>query len=314
VKKLLLILALFSVFLTPFLGAERITFQEVFTPGSSSHRIFWSLRLPRSLLTFASGGVLASLGAVYQILFHNPLAEPFVLGVSSAATLGIVIAEVLAIYGIAGQLIGFAGAMLLTALLVGLCLSRWGRSMDRIILFGMGLNFVLSSLLFLVLSYSNQQVGGGSMRWLFGQIPWLESKEALTLFGLSLAFLAWLFAEGKKLDAMSLGDGVAVTLGVSPRATRTRILLLTSALLAVLVGYTGSIGFVGLVVPHLVKMVFQPSTTRKLVVYSFALGAFFLLWSDVLSRVLYPPLEFPIGILTTLIGGPLFLFLLWRRA
>ena len=166
-KNVLLLVGLLSLFVTPFFGAESISPREIFTPGSTTYRIFWNLRVPRALLSFCSGGVLASLGAVYQILFHNPLAEPYVLGVSSAATLGIDVAEVLSIYGIAGQLVGFAGAMALTALLVLLCLSRWGRSMERIILFGMGLNFVLSSLLFLVLSYSNQQVGGGSMRWLF---------------------------------------------------------------------------------------------------------------------------------------------------
>jgi len=313
VKYVLLFLGTLSLFLTPFLGAESISPREIFLSDTTTYRIFWGLRVPRALLAFCSGGMLASLGAVYQILFHNPLAEPYVLGVSSAATLGIVVAEVLAIYGIAGQLLGFAGAMALTALLVLLCLSRWGRSMDRIILFGMGLNFILSSLLFLLLSYSNQQVGGGSMRWLFGQIPWLGGNEATTLLGLTLSFLVWLWSEGRRLDAMSLGDGVAVTLGVSARSTRIRILFLTSALLAILVGYTGSIGFVGLVVPHLVKMVFQPSSTRSLILYSFGIGAFFLLWSDVLARVIYPPLEFPIGILTTLIGGPLFLYLLWRK-
>ncbi len=310
----LLLLAVLSLLATPFLGAESVSPSEILRPETTAYRIFWFLRLPRALVSLSAGGVLAALGAVYQILFHNPLAEPYVLGVSSAATLGIALAEVIAIYGIAGQLIGFGSAMVLTALLVALCLSRWGRSMDRIILFGMGLNFVLSSILFLVLSFANQTVGGGSMRWLFGQIPWVTQSESLMLAGLSLAFLAWLWAEGRKLDALSLGDGVAATLGVSPRKARTRVLFLTSALLAILVGYTGSIGFVGLVIPHLVKLLFHPGTTRKLVLYSFGFGAVFLLWSDVLARVIYPPLEFPIGILTTLIGGPLFLFLLWRRS
>lgn len=177
----------------------------------------------------------------------------------------------------------------------------------------MGLNFVLSSVLFLILSFYNQHVGGGSLRWLFGNIPWISRGEVAWVYGLSSPLLGILYILGRPLDAISLGDGVARTLGFSPNKQRTWILILTSLLLSALVTYTGAIGFVGLVAPHVVQLLFRPSTSRTLFAFSFLLGAAFLALSDSLSRVLLPPFELPIGIVTTLIGGPAFLVLLWRR-
>ena len=118
---------------------------------------------------------------------------------------------------------------------------------------------------------------------------------------------------GRSLDALALGDGVARTLGYSPPKTRNGILGISSVLIALVVSFTGAIGFVGLIVPHAVRLVFRPATTRMLFVISFVVGAGFLVLSDVLARSLVPPLEFPIGIITTLVGGPIFLYLLWRR-
>lgn len=312
----LLVLYTGCVLISPFLGGESLTFANLGLATSPDHRIFFDLRIPRCLLTLVAGGSLAMLGATYQILFQNPLAEPYILGVSSAATLGVAIAEMsfgIAAYSLPSMGAGFVTAMGLTALLIALCLSHWGRAMDRIILFGMGMNFLLSSGLFLLLSYFHQQMGGGSLRWLFGQIPWVSPNEALLFAGVSLPFLVGLWVFGRHLDALSMGDQVARTLGFSPIKTRTSLLLVTSAFLAILVAFTGSIGFVGLVVPHAVKLAFRPPTSRWLFTLCFLVGSLFLLASDILSRVMMPPLEFPIGIVTTILGGPAFLWLLWRR-
>jgi iron complex transport system permease protein len=284
--------------------------------GSATHRIFFELRVPRAVFVFFAGALLASVGAVYQILFHNSLAEPYVLGISSAATLGIAAAETL--LGIAAQsplsqAIGITFAIVVTGLLLALTFSQRGAQTDRIALFGLGINFVLSSLLFLLLSYQAQTVGGGSLRWLFGQVPWLGGAQAIRFAVGSSVGLALLVAGGRALDALSFGDGVARSLGFHATRMRFYFLIVTSLLVAWLVSFTGSIGFVGLVVPHAVRLVFHPSTTRRLLAWAIPLGGSFLLISDGLSRALLPPMEFPVGIVTTLLGGPLFLVLLWKK-
>jgi iron complex transport system permease protein len=301
--------------LLPFFGAERLHFSEIIQSGSIAQRIFFQLRLPRLVLTLMAGGTLAILGGTYQILFHNPLAEPYILGVSSAVTLGAAGAEILfgmPAYSYVGTGLGAVAALAVTGLMIWLFTQRSGEALDRIVLFGMGINFVLSSLLFLLPSYTNRHLGGGSMRWLFGQIPWMGSAEAFWFAAACLPFGISVLAYARHLDALSLGDSVARTLGYSPERTRVLLLLITSAYLSLIVSVTGAIGFVGLVVPHAARLLFRPGSTRRLLAVAFLLGALFLGIADVLSRTLLPPFEFPIGILTTLFGGPLFLWLLWR--
>jgi iron complex transport system permease protein len=304
-----MITSVILLMLAPLVGAERLSFSN-----QIDHRIFFELRVPRVLFLCFAGGALAILGGTYQILFHNPLAEPYLLGVSSAVTLGIVVSEVvlkLHPYSLPWIASGIVAALAATALLVAIYLSN--SSSDRIVLFGMGLTFVLSSSVFLLLSYSYQQMGGGSMRWIFGQVPWLSTRELCWFVLLSLPLLAGEFTLCRSLDALSLGDGISHTLGFSPKRARVYLLCLTSIHVALIVTFSGSIGFVGLVVPHAVRLIFHPPTTRLLSFLSFALGAVFLTFSDIASRMILPPFEFPIGIITTLIGGPLFLFLLWKN-
>ena len=285
-------------------------------PESATHRILFQLRLPRVIFVFAAGSALAVVGATYQILFHNVLAEPYLLGISSASVLGMAVAE--SFLGITAatvpsQAIGLGCAAVVTGLLVWMAKSDGGMETQRIALFGVGVNFFLSSLLFLLLSFQSQTVGGGTLRWLFGQIPWLSNAQALQFTAVTLAVLALLFYRARALDALGFGDGVARTLGFSPERNRIFFLVLTSALVAWLVSFTGSIGFVGLVVPHLVRLLFTPGSARGLLGRSALLGGAFLCFADAAARGLLPPMEFPVGIMTTLLGGPIFLALLWKR-
>lgn len=286
------------------------------SPDSPAHRILWELRLPRTFFVFFAGASLAAVGAVYQILFYNALAEPYLLGISSAATLGMASAEVF--FGIAAtsvfsQSIGLFCASWMTAALLGISLSHRGSQTERIALFGVGANFVLSSILFLVLSYHSQQVGGGALRWLFGQIPWLGGADVLRFSVVAASLLACLVCFSRSLDAIAFGDGVAHSLGFSPYRIRFLFLAITSVLVAWLASFTGSIGFIGLVVPHFIRLVFRPSQNRALLLLCIPVGGSFLMLSDSISRSLLPPIEFPVGVVTTLLGGPLFLFLLWKK-
>lgn len=293
-----------------------LDWESLSTASSPSHRIFFELRAPRVVFVFFAGAILAAVGGVYQILFHNPLAEPYVLGICSAATLGLAVGESVfgfAALSLASQAMGILCAALASALLLALCLSRQGMDTERIALFGLGLNFVLSSILFLLLSYQAQTVGGGSLRWLFGQVPWLSTAASLQFAVGAVLGLGVLVVFGRVLDAMAFGDAVAGTLGIRAQQARFVLLGLTSLLVAWLVSFTGTIGFVGLVVPHLARLLFRPGTTRALLLLAMPLGGAFLLIADGISRSLLPPMEFPVGIVTTLLGGPLFLVLLWKR-
>lgn len=315
-KYAFILLPILLVFLGQLLGSVTLPLSRLLDPHSPASRIFFELRLPRTILALVAGGSLAMLGGTYQVLFRNPLAEPYILGVASAATLGAAIGETflhISAYSLQGVMIAFLSAMVVSLLLVSLCFSKAGQEMERIVLFGMGINFVLSSCLFLFLSYYHQQMGGGSLRWLFGQIPWISWRELGLYLLLSMSLTLSIFILARHLDALALGDGVARTLGFSPARERSLLVILTSAVLSVTVSLTGAIGFVGLVVPHAVRFMFRPSTSRSLLGGCLLLGSAFLVLSDIVSRILLPPLEFPIGVITTLLGGPLFLVLLWRR-
>ena len=317
-KRIFLFLAISAgvLLLAPFFGAERLVAEDFWDPLSPTHRIFFGLRLSRLAVTLFVGGALAILGTSYQVLFQNSLAEPYLLGVSSAVMLGIVVGETLFHFppGLtASHLCGWAGALGVTGLLVLSYLFRRGPNFERLILFGLGLNFLLSSLLFLLLSYHYQQMGGGTFRFLFGQIPWADGRDLAWLFGCGLPLILVIFLMGRHLDALSLGDSVARTLGFSPLSSRITLIVITSTLVALITSVTGAIGFVGLVIPHAVRLSCAPSTNRTTLALSFVAGAAFLTFSDVLSRTLLPPFEFPIGIVTTLVGGPIFLGLLWKR-
>lgn len=306
--------SLLGLLVLPFFGAETLLTADLFQPESASYRILWELRLPRILFACGIGAALGTLGGTYQSLFRNPLADPYVLGVSSAVILGMAVGESwLGLHGMRAIPVGIAAALATTAFLALAASRRFGQSTERILLFGMGINFVLSSALFLLLSYRSQQLGGGSLRWLFGQMPWPSIGEAVAVAALSVFTVASLWLAGRHLDAMSLGDGVAASLGVSPARFRLGTLIGTSLVLSGLVALTGAVGFVGLVVPHAARMLFGGGGLRKILLDSALLGALFLATADVASRAAAPPFEFPIGVVTTVLGGPLFLYLLWRN-
>lgn len=310
-----LLLTLF-VLMAPFLGSVNISLGNLLDFDSVDFRIFSTLRLPRVLLCFAAGASLALLGVIYQMLFHNNLAEPYVLGVSTASTLGIFLFEsgVMRLEGLSKYqpLAGIVTAVLYVILLMRLS-KKVLRSPERVILFGMGANFFLSSVLFLLVSYFQLSVGSNSLRWLFGQVPWLDLSTALFILILSVVVMAYLIHQHRKVDILSLGDGVAKSMGVDPQGTRQNLLFVSSVLLGIIASSIGTVGFVGLVAPHAVRLWLKPTQTKYLFIHTLFLGGAFLVFSDAISRSILPPLEFPVGVITTFLGGPVFLYLLWKR-
>lgn len=273
--------------------------------------IVWELRMPRVLTAAAVGAGLALCGGIMQAVLRNPLADPYLLGLSSGASLGAVTVIVLGA-ALALPVAAFVGAtiaLIATLLLAGTA----GRiTASRTILAGIAVSAVLGALTSLVIFWS---ATGDSYReilgWLLGSLAGVTWPTAsIALVAITVAGLPLLAGAGA-LDAFAFGDRTAASLGVSVARTRWALLGGTALLTGCLVAVSGSIGFVGLVVPHAVRLVVG-TRHRMLLPLSALGGAIFLVWADTLARTLFDPKELPVGVVTALIGAPLFGALLLR--
>lgn len=273
--------------------------------------IVWELRMPRVLTAAAVGAGLALCGGIMQAVLRNPLADPYLLGLSSGASLGAVTVIVLGV-AIALPLAAFAGALvaLVATLLLAGAVGRITAS--RTILAGIAVSAVLGALTSLVIFWS---ATGDSYReilsWLLGSLAGVTWPTAsIALIAIVIVGVPLLLSGGV-LDAFAFGDRAAASLGVSVARTRWVLLSGTALLTGCLVAVSGSIGFVGLVVPHAVRLIVG-ARHRMLLPLSALTGAIFLIWADTLARTLFDPKELPVGVVTALIGAPLFAVLLLR--
>jgi iron complex transport system permease protein len=271
------------------------------------------LRLPRAALAFAIGAALSVAGALLQAFFKNPLCEPYTLGVSSGATLGAVIGSSA---GWAVSFAGFspaalAGALLFSGLL--LALARSGRiTQATLLLSGVMLGFLGSSLVAVWMALADPAGVQSAIGWLLGDLSRAEASNAFpAAIGVAVA-TALIAIDHRGYDALLLGESEAAAVGVDVRALRTRAILWSSLLVSFAVSVSGMIGFVGLVVPQLVRRTGSSLHARVIPVSAIAGGALLVL-SDLLARVLIAPYELPVGVVTSLVGAPLFVWLLFRR-
>ena len=293
----------------------RLPIPPQWAPGTAVHDVVWLIRLPRLVLAAAVGGGLSLCGAVMQAVVKNPLADPYVLGASSGASLGAALAILLGIgSGLGGSFVGlmaFLGA--LVASLLVLILSGGRGDSLRLILSGAALSAVCSAASnFLIYLSDADHAAAQVLRWTMG------SLGAATWPGNGAMALAWALAalffwsQSRSLNLMLLGDESALTLGVELGRLRLVYLLITALVVGLAVYQAGVIGFVGLVVPHVLRLIFG-SDHRRLIPLSALGGGIFLLWADVLCRSVLPGREIPVGILTALVGAPVFLYLMARK-
>lgn len=280
--------------------------------------IFWRERFPKTMLAMIAGGALALAGLTLQVLFRNPLASPYTLGIASGAAFGACFWLQFAPAGI-GLLLGFspvvwasfAGAALATGIVFALFRFR-GLSTDQMLLAGIAVSFFFSSLI-LALQYATDPGRSFRMlRWTMGRIDPLSADRLLALGLLVLAAAGTLFFFARELDILLTGRDRAMTLGVNVDRFRLALFFLSSILVGAVVSVCGPIGFVGLMVPHLCRMLVG-SEHRRLVPATALLGAIFLALCFTLSRSLLDGDILPVGILTSLLGGPFFLWLLLRQ-
>lgn len=273
--------------------------------------IIWDLRLPRVLTAAAVGAGLALCGAVMQALTRNPLADPYLLGLSSGASLGAVtfLLAGAALLMPLGAFLGAGAAMALTLLVTHLL---GGATPTRAILAGICISAIAAAATSFLIFWS---ATGDSYReilsWLMGSLSGVIWSEALlVLAALALAGLPILLS-GRSLDAFAFGDTTAATLGVEVDRLRWLLLGGTALLTGILVSVGGAIGFVGLIVPHVVRLM-TGSRHRILLPVAMLLGASFMIWTDTAARSLFAPRELPVGIITALLGAPIFLLVLLR--
>jgi len=320
----LALLVLFSIIIAVTLGPAEIAPNEVWNivlnrlgilPESTVSRlrdaIVWELRLPRVLTALGVGAGLALSGSVMQALTRNPLADPYLLGLSSGAALG---AVSFALAGLTllmpvGAFVGSLGALGL-ALLIARLLG--GATPSRAILAGICISALASAgTSLLIFWFATGDSYREILSWLIGSLSGsLWADAGLAGIGLLLCAPIILIG-GRALDAFAFGDIAAATLGVDVSRLRWTLLVATALLTGIMVAIGGAIGFVGLVVPHAVRLAIG-SGHRRLLPHAMLMGGLFMLWTDTAARTLFDPRELPVGIITALIGAPIFLFILLR--
>ncbi|MCQ1057859.1 vitamin B12 ABC transporter permease BtuC [Photobacterium sp. ZSDE20] len=275
-------------------------------------QLLLQLRMPRLLAAIAVGASLAASGAVLQVLLGNPLAEPGVLGISGGASLALVILLFVLPFAPTPLLMmvaAMAGAFLFTLILVGL--SRRKRvSTARLLLIGVALGILSGAAVTWAFYFSDDLNLRMLMYWLMGSVAGV-SWHQLTLLLFVLPVLLWLCLQGRKLDLLMLGEHQAKQLGLDVEASRWRLILVVSLLVGASVAISGVIGFIGLVIPHLLRLALG-TENRYLLPLSALCGALLLALADTLARVMLPAAELPVGVVITSLGAPVFIWMLLR--
>lgn len=279
--------------------------------------IVWLIRFPRVLMAVCVGAGLAAVGVAMQAVVRNPLADPYILGISSGASVGAVLVLGLGMFAFAGAYAVSVGAFLfalLTLALVFLLAQSNGQiAPGRLILAGVACSYVFSGITsFITLTSDNRELAQSVLAWLLGSLAgtrWSDlTLPAATLVGGVL----YLSLQARSLNALLLGDETAATLGVEVSRFRRRLFIVMSLLTGVMVATSGAIGFVGLVIPHIVRML-AGADHRRVLPMATLTGATFLVWVDVLARTALAPEELPVGVITSLLGGPFFIWLLYTQ-
>ena len=299
--------------ISPFAGTASLDYNSLFESGSLSQRIFLELRLPRIILAFVAGGTLALAGLLFQTLFRNSLMTPFTLGVSGGAVLGAGISIKLGLGLILGvsavSLFGFIGALSTVILLIVLSRYLKRAEQESLLLLGIALSFFYTSALMVIFYLSSFTETATIMRFTMGSLSIVGYESVITISIIAGILLGVLWLKRYELQILAISDEQATLKGINTKRLTYLFLIITSLAIGVLVSLTGPIGFIGLIIPHMIRKIYQKSVS-KLIFPVFALGGFFLLACDTLARYLSTGSEIPIGVITALIGGPFFIYLI----
>lgn len=298
----------------PFRISYDDALKAIFTGKGEWSGIFWDVRIPRVLLAGLVGAVLACAGTAMQAVFRNPLADPFIIGVSSGAAIGAasvgLIGITAAVSPFLPPLFAFFTALVTVFVVYSLGVVRGRVYVETLLLSGVAVASFLGAVVSFLIYFAKEQFHQ-LIFWLLGSLSLADWNTVMILFGAALVGSVLIFLYGRDLNALLLGEETAHNLGVDPEFLKKLMLGVAAMMTAAAVAFTGIIGFVGLIVPHMMRLVFG-ADHRMLVPASTLFGATFLIWSDALARTIVAPTELPVGIITALCGGPFFIYLLRR--
>lgn len=280
--------------------------------------IVWEIRFPRVILGGICGSGLALCGILMQCVTKNPIAEPYVLGISSGASAGAV--SVIVLGGISSVgITTISGGAFVGSIVSGILVFAIGTQMGkttsttRLILTGVAISTIFGALTNLIIyGAKNSNQAKNALFWTVGSLGSAKWSVLLLPSIILLIVLVVSIFMSKSLDILLLGDDSAIILGINVKFIKSIILILSTLLISTIVAVTGAIGFIGLVVPHICRTI-AGSDHKKIILLSTLIGAIFLIISDILARSLFPPIEIPIGIITALVGGPFFLYLICKK-
>lgn len=298
---------------SPFFGQIDLAISQIFDPSSPSAMLFWEIRFPRTVLAFFSGAILALAGLVFQSVFRNPLTTPFTLGVASGATLGTAIAIVF-VSGIVfwQYCLSFVGAVMTVAVLFLISRSLKTTQTHSLLLAGVALSFFYSAALMVLFFLSDFQQSYSIVRFTMGSLGVIGFESVYPVAGASLLFMGAIRFYRRELKLLLTSLEFAFLKGMNVNRVTMSLLLITSLAVAVCVSVVGPIGFVGLIVPHIIKMIYQKSSDQ-LIFPTFFYGGIFLVVCDLIARNLGASSDIPIGVITSFVGGPFFIYLIVHR-
>jgi len=288
-------------------------FEQTWSQGHEA--IVWDIRFPRALLAVMVGSGLAMVGASMQAVTRNPLADPHLLGISSGGAFGAIFALLhsgLFLGLLTVPLMAFGGALLATLIVLGISRLADATSADRLVLAGVAVSFIImagaNGLIFL----GDPRASHTVVFWMLGGLGLAQWDQLIYPMVILIVCGAWLLSRLTQLNAMTVGDETAATLGIAVARFRLLVFVVGALITGVMVAFSGIIGFVGLMVPHVARMLVGGDYSRLLPA-SALMGAIFLLWADITARTIMAPEDMPIGIVTGLVGGIFFVWLLSRR-
>lgn len=280
-----------------------------------TNTIIWDIRLPRLLYSIITGIGLSAVGLLMQTVTRNALADPYVLGVSSGASTGAVFAIIcggLPLLGSYNTPLFAAMGAILSIILVLLCVGK-SNSPVKLILIGMGMTGIFSALTMMIIYGAKHEAQVRSaMFWLLGSFSGIQWKDLPLSIIVVVLFCLFIYIYKQDLDVLLLGNQEAANMGLSVKTLQLSIVITSSIVIATLVSKVGVVGFIGLIIPHLARITGGPKHKNTLI-FSILIGSIVMIWSDVLSRALYSPEEIPIGVLTSLLGAPLFIWIIMKR-
>ena len=319
VSIVLFLLLMASCLLAVAVGSSGSNFSDIMDllspsghAGSTAGAILFQIRLPRVILDAAVGATLALGGLVFQSLLRNALAEPFILGISGGAAVGAIVGILLQFSLFPGvSLFSFGGSLITLVLVLALAAGQLSTRKDSLLLGGVMMNAFCGAIIMFLIAMSQSSQVHHILFWLMGDLSMVANEQLPILIGV-LPCYAVIFYLARPMNLLLMGQDSAATMGINVRTVTTTLLLATSFMVSIVVCQSGLIGFVGLLVPHIFRLLFGPDH-RVLAPACVLGGGTFLVLCDLLARTISAQGEIPVGIVTALIGAPLFIFLLWRN-